>query len=360
MRKKGLLFVIAIVTVVMLTLTGCGSKQGDNSEGGDANAGGETKIVLKLADHLQPEHPYMKYGSVAFMERVKEESNGRIDFVHFPSEQAGAMKDQLNMVQTKIVDISSAPAAIFADQVPLSNVVNLPGWKADNIQLTKAYYDLATDPDSTICKNDFDKNNVKVLFTGAFPLYQIQTSKKPIKTMEDIKGLRLRSPGGSMDLIVQSLGAAPVSMPPVELYEAMQRGTIDGMYSPQESLLPQKLHEVSKYSTGNLDINGFIMLWVINKDVWNTIPADLQELMVRVGKEVSYEFAQQLTTVFNDARTELEASGMTFYDLPDEELEKMNKACAIAQTDWVSKMDKQGLPGTETFKAFEEALNKYR
>jgi uncharacterized lipoprotein YehR (DUF1307 family) len=52
MRKKGLLFVIAIVTVVMLTLTGCGSKQGDNSEGGDANAGGETKIVLKLADHL--------------------------------------------------------------------------------------------------------------------------------------------------------------------------------------------------------------------------------------------------------------------------------------------------------------------
>ena len=132
------------------------------------------------------------------------------------------------------------------------------------------------------------------------------------------------------------------------------------MYSPQESLLPQKLHEVSKYSTANLNINSFIMLWVINKDVWNTIPADLQEIMVRVGKEVSYDFPQQLIGVFDSARIELEKSGMTFYELPAEELERMNKICENVSAEWVAKMDKQGLPGTETYQAFSEALNKYR
>jgi len=102
------------------------------------------------------------------------------------------------------------------------------------------------------------------------------------------------------------------------------------------------------------------MLWVINKDVWNTIPADLQEIMVRVGKEVSYDFPQQLIGVFDSARIELEKSGMTFYELPAEELERMNKICENVSAEWVAKMDKQGLPGTETYQAFSEALNKYR
>jgi TRAP-type C4-dicarboxylate transport system substrate-binding protein len=355
MRKIRLLFPSLFVLLLLFVLCACGQEAPP-----DAGNSEDFSITLKVADHLQPEHPYMLNGSVTFMNLIEERTGGRVTFEYYPSEQAGAMKDQLNMVQNKIMDIAGSPASIFADQVPLSNVVNLPGWQADTIQLTKAYYDIATDTNSPIFQNDFAKNKVRMLYCGCFPLYQIQTSKFPVEKMADLRGKRIRSSGGSMELVLDALGATPISMPPVELYEAMQRGTIDGMYSPQESMVPQKLHEVTSYSTANLDLNAFIMLWVINEDVWQSLPADIQQIFSETAREISYAFPGKMLEEFEQARKYMEDAGIVFSELPPAELELMNNAVVNVATDWIAQMNNQGIDGTGAYETFAAALNNYR
>ncbi|MCL1817037.1 MAG: TRAP transporter substrate-binding protein DctP [Clostridiales bacterium] len=366
MKKNILLLYVILVTAVCLLVACSGDTSLTSTQGGNGSAASpagdssDFSITLRVADHLPPEHPYMFNGSVTFMNLIEERTGGRVTFEHFPAEQAGAMRDQMNMVQTKIVDIAGSPASIFADQVPLSNVVNLPGWQADTIQLTKAYYDLATDPDSAIYKNDFAKNKVRMLYCGCFPLYQIQTSKFSVKSMGDLAGKRIRSSGGSMELVLKALGAVPISIPPTELYESMQRSTIDGMYSPQESIVPQKLHEVTKYSTANMDLNAFIMLWVINEEVWQSLPSDIQQILSDTAKEVSYAFPEKLLTEFDKARMQMEEYGIEFTELSQAELDRMNMAVENVASDWVKQMDGQGFDGSGTFEAYAKALDKYK
>ncbi|MGI5825557.1 MAG: TRAP transporter substrate-binding protein DctP [Bacillota bacterium] len=357
--KKSLVFLLTVcLSLCLFALTGCGG--GGETENPEETANSEDfQITLTLADHLDAEHPYMKYGSVKFMQLVEERTDGRVKFTHYPSCQAGEMKDHINMMQTGIVSMADSPAAILSEQLPLSNVVNLPSWGISTDKLALAFYDLATDENSALYKSDFEANGIKMLFCGCFPNYQLQ-SNKPIETKDDFKNLMVRSPGGSLDLLLESLGSSVISIPPTELYEAMQRGTVDAMYSPQESLIPQALNEVMTYSTGNLDLNSFVIMWDISLDVWNTLPEDIQQIMIECGKEVTESFSKDLLTEYDKAQTELEAQGIKFTQFSDEELTKCHEAIAGVNDEWVKTIDSKGLPGTETYEAFSQIVESYK
>lgn len=356
MKKHLCLLFVLCLSICLFALTGCGNDGQDNSADADSK---DFTINLTMADHLDASHPYMKYASVKFMDMVTERTDGRITFTHYPSLQAGEMKDHINMMQTGIVSMANSPAAILSEQLPLSNVVNLPSWGLPTDKLAMAFYDLATDETSALYKNDFEANGIKMLFCGCFPYYQLQ-SNKPVETCDDFKNLIVRSPGGSMDLILESLGSSVISVAPTELYEAMQRGTVDAMYSPQESLIPQALNEVMTYSTGNLDLNSFIMMWDISLDVWNTIPEDLQQIMIECGKEVTESFSNDLIKEYDAAQTELEAQGIKFTYFSDEELEKAHNLIAGVSEEWKKTIDSKGLAGTETYDAFAKLVESYK
>lgn len=358
MKKKSVFIFALCLTVSLFLLAGCGGT--DAEDGGETAASSDDfQITLTLADHLDAEHPYMKYGSVKFMNLVEERTGGRVTFTHYPSCQAGEMKDHINMMQSGIVNMADTPAAILSEQLPLSNVVNLPSWGLAPDQLALAYYDIATDENSAIYQNDYQANNIKMLFCGCFPYYQLQ-SNEPIEKMEDFNHLMVRSPGGSLDLLLESLGSSVISIAPTELYEAMQRGTVDAMYSPQESLIPQALNEVMTYSTGNLDLNSFVISWDISLDVWNTIPEDIQQIMIECGREVTESFSKDLQAEYDAAQTELEAQGITFTYFSDEELAKCHEAIANVNVDWMETVDSKGLPGTETYEAFSKIVESYK
>ena len=114
------------------------------------------------------------------------------------------------------------------------------------------------------------------------------------------------------------------------------------------------------YSTGNLDLNSFIMMWDISLDVWNTIPEDLQQIMIECGKEVTESFSNDLIKEYDAAQTELEAQGIKFTYFSDEELEKAHNLIAGVSEEWKKTIDSKGLAGTETYDAFAKLVESYK
>jgi TRAP-type transport system periplasmic protein len=123
---------------------------------------------------------------------------------------------------------------------------------------------------------EFDK--VHVFYFYATGPQVIFTTKQPVKKLEDLKGLVLRSTGVGSN-IATALGASGYAAAQNEAYELMSKGTISGSIAPREVLLGWKQAEVVNYVTECLDIGSVSNMYVVmNKDKWNALPADLQKI----------------------------------------------------------------------------------
>jgi TRAP-type C4-dicarboxylate transport system substrate-binding protein len=128
------------------------------------------------------------------------------------------------------------------------------------------------------------------------PIHVVQTIRKPVKTVEDVKGLKLRAMDRLRD-IVKALGATPIPIETPDLYDGMKRGLIEGALLPLETLKGFKTGELIKYVTASWRIGcAYCFYVVMNKDKWLTLPADVQKVIT----EFSKEFIDRWTVEWNN------------------------------------------------------------
>ena len=119
--------------------------------------------------------------------------------------------------------------------------------------------------------------------------------KKPIRKMEEFKGVKIRSHGPTAEML-KCLGATPVAFPMPELYQSLQKGVVDGGVFPMEALKGWKLAEVTNCHIQCPPIPyslGFFV--VMNKDKWNSLPADIQDIIENKVVPEAEEFSSKLT-----------------------------------------------------------------
>ena len=349
MRKVFRVTLLSCFVMVCLPVLVCSAKQVPKGK----------VIRLKVADHLPAKHTYTTHGIVEWMKRVTKETNGAVKFDFFPAGQAGDVKDYLTMLQTGVVDIAVSAPPYFSGQMPLGNVVGLPGWDSDAVQLTAAYYPLITDKNSVFFKIDHERNQIIPLVTSTLGPYQLVT-KKPVKALKDVYGLRLRSAGGSMDWVISAMKGTPIAMPSVESYESLSRGILEGAFYPLDAVTQQKLNEVTKYFTINLKINTFIHEWSIGKRAWDKLPKDIQDTFMRIGKETSFYYSEVMKRDHFTAIKHLESIGMIATTLSSEEIEKFNEATKTVAQKWAKSLEDQGLPAQQALQQFENALERVK
>jgi hypothetical protein len=106
---------------------------------------------------------------------------------------------------------------------------------------------------------------VHFLFSSSPGPFIIHTAKKPVNTLEDLKGLKIRT-SGPIEAVVRTLGATPVSMPVTETYDALQKGVVDGVLLPTEALLNYRIAEVTTYTTYNYGAAcGSLSIYAMNR-----------------------------------------------------------------------------------------------
>ncbi|OLO27923.1 C4-dicarboxylate ABC transporter substrate-binding protein [Alkalihalophilus pseudofirmus] len=285
-------------------MAACGSSDTTETTGdsGATNAGAE-ELNIRFA-HSAVESNSRHEAALKFKSLVEEKSDNKISVEVFPNEVLGSEPQMVEGVA--FGDIEMVAASTFAQYEPKVDVFGLPFLFETNQQA----WETLDGPIGQEVYGELLDDNLRVLGHLENGFRHVTNSKKPIETVEDLKGQKIRTPEMPILLsIFNALGANPTPMAFGELYMALQQGTVDGQENPVSNIHASKFNEVQKY----LSLTGHSYSAVtvaISDKFWQTLTPEQQEIIQSSITEVS-EFHRNLV-MENEAQllAELEEAGM--------------------------------------------------
>lgn len=306
------------------------------------------QLKLKLSTMWPPTHPHSKLFD-QWGKDVEKATQGRVQVTLFAASTLSPPMQVYDNTVKGIVDVGTNLLAYSPGRLPLSEVLQQPLGYKNGLQASRcanAYY-------KKFQPKEF--NDVKVMFLHAAAPGFIFT-KKPIKSLEEVKGMRIRANAENAD-IVKMLGAAPVTMPVTEAYDSLSRGVVDGTLFPIEALQGFKIGEVVKTVIENYGVSyATSMYCIMNKDKWNQIsPAD-QKAIEKINDEYVDKFGQQWVTLDKAAEEFAKSKGVTFVTVSAAESAATLAKMKPILEDYVKMTKSKGLPGDEALKFVQDFL----
>jgi len=305
-------------------------------------------FMLKLSTMWPPTHPHSKLFD-QWGKDVEKATQGRVQVTLFAASTLSPPMQVYDNTVKGIVDVGTNLLAYSPGRLPLSEVLQQPLGYKSGIQASKcanAYY-------KKFQPKEF--SDVKVMFLhAAAPGFIF--FKKPVKSLDEAKGLRIRANAENAD-IVKMLGAAPVTMPVTEAYDSLSRGVVDGTLFPLEALQGFKIGEVVKTVIENYGVSyATSMYCIMNKDKWNQIsPAD-QKAIEKINDEYVEKFGNQWVTLDKAAVEFAKSKGVTFITVPAAESAATLAKMKPILDDYVKMTKTKGLPGDEALKFVQDCL----
>jgi len=280
----------------------------------------------------------------AWADEITKRTSGRINITLYPGGSLVTGDQAFRAISTGTIELAQAPSTFFESTVTEVQMLGLSGVypedkKPDVAQALLPVLDRALAP-----------HHAKFLFTTWEGPYFIQSSK-PLNSLADIKGLKLRDTGLWSGKVLSALGASPVTIPLSDTPSALQRGTIDGAVWADTVVYSLKAYEFAKYAI-NTHGNCLMSCYIINLDVWNKISPEDQKIITQVSKEVGQSSVQIGSDLEKKYITEMVSSGLKIYDLSTnaKDKEALSKAVLAVQT----LIEAQSTPlGKELIKALE-------
>ena len=276
MKRKLVLSTVAIVLVVSLAIVGCAKPAPAPAPAPPAEV-----FTFKFETFWGPEYFAVKNAVMPTIKKMEEESNGQLKFDIYHASSLIPKKEVPESVAKGIGDFGVFWYNYKGRSYPRNYLVFLP-------------YALPLDPknpeaDSAIAWDQYNKYFHKDVEPGITPLgfsglsgYRIMTTGKAGKVtkLEDLRGLKFRSAGGSFTDIVTALGGTPVSMLPSDCIEALARGIIQGVYHTYAAQYGWGSYKYLDFST-DLTINSAVGAWYTNTEKLNSLPPNLQEVITK-------------------------------------------------------------------------------
>jgi len=242
----------------------------------------QEKYEMKVAYFVGDQHP-MSQWIVRWSDGLEKASGGRIAVKRFPAAQMGPPPVYYDLARTGQAEVTWFLSGGTPGRFPITELINLPYLVGSSEIGTK----VLNDPELRAKYTDPEHKGVKILLMMTHQPGQIITTKKAIRTVEDMKGMRIRFSSPTIRDFVGALGATPVGVAPTEIAEQLQKGTIDGAFIDYGGAgIAFKLGGIIKYST---EMYSYVASFGIamNPDFYNKLPADLKKLVDDsvVGKE---------------------------------------------------------------------------
>lgn len=273
-------------------------------------------LTLKFG-HADSERAVFHTGAVKFKEEVEKRSNGGIAITIYPNAQLGTVREVFESLQMGTVDFTASVGSVIANFVPGVAVYDLPCLIDD---YAHAYRTLDGSVGQTLEK-DLRKNGVVPLGWWQIGFRNI-TSNKDIKTVDDIKGLRIRIMSSNIfrDMFLQ-LGADPVPMDWNELFTALQQKTVDAQENPYTQILDTNFYEVQKYLVGTEHAYS-PALFSMSAHTWDKLNADQRKIIEAAAREATLaERSASEHRIETAKKALIEKHGMEFRALDKQELQ---------------------------------------
>lgn len=327
--------------------------------GSTAISTAQEKLELRFADSLPATHLFTKEVALPWMEAVTAATDGAVTFQHYPAEQLGKAKDMLSLATSGVTDIAFVVPIYITDKLPLSGLYDLPGGPFTSCEGVSAFMSMATG-EGILAKEEYGPNGVRVLAAVVQPPFQVFTVTKPIASVEDLKGLKLRTAGGAQELTATKLGIVPVKITAPETSEAMSRGTIDGGILAHVSIGAYGLTDLIKYATDGQNFGSAVLTYAISESKFQQLSPELQKIMVDEGQKVTMEACKAIEAGVATQISEWRDNGVSIIEFPEAERTALSGMFDGIGQEWAAGLDARGKPGTEALTAFKSALEAAR
>jgi TRAP-type C4-dicarboxylate transport system substrate-binding protein len=311
--KKGLSIITSVLILSILSLASWGTSAIAASEG--------QKVYVWRGQSLYGTNSgswdVWKY----LKEAIEFNTGGRVKLELYPAGQLSKVRETFDAVSKGLIDVELGCLVYESGKVPEADVSWLPyAW--ENPQQAMFMYEYGGI--IPLLRKALQKNNMYYLCPSTAGSYGFMT-KFPINRVEDLKGKKIHSSGMAAK-VIQAMGATAVPLPSVEVYTALQRGTVDGTCWPYYTIETYKFHEVVSYMTFPPIYTPTIWDVMINLDKWKELPDDLKAKVNRAGSQVMM-FSAEISVLSNmGVYNAAKKFGVKMHTLPTEEVEKIKKA----------------------------------
>lgn len=311
-------------------------------------------IELKFAQPFSPKHTMQTKVFEPWAEKINKMTNGKVKVRFFPGGALGKTPDHYNLAEKGIADISYVLQDYTPGRFPMTSVFELPFMIPSAEKTSRAMW--KTYEKFPAFQKEYSK--VKLLALFCHDGGHFNSVKKPIRSLDDLKGMKFRTASPHVTKALKSFGAVPVNMPITETYTALERGVVEGTVLPWEGNFIFKLAELLKYGT-ETDFYTMTMMVVMNQKKWESLPDDVKKV---IDETTGAVMSAEAGRVFDNVRPVMKKlclkKGMEAIQLPASEKEKLQALSMPLRQEWIKEMAAKGLPGEEVLKAAIQFLNE--
>ena len=305
---------------------------------------GSTPVTLKWANDIPATHPSSQRIQEA-ADAIRAETGGKVDIHLFPDNQLGGDSDMLSQVRLGAIDFFSLSGLILQGLVPVAGINGMAFAFKDYETVWAAMDgDLGAYVRAAIGKVDLHVFE-KCLDSG---YRNITSSTRPILTVADLKGFKIRVPVSPLwTSLFKALDASPASIDFSEAYSALQTRIVDGQENPLAVIEESRLYEVQKYCamTGHMWDGDWILA---NGRRWSALPESTQEVITRHVVRAVLKQREDIRFLDSALETKLKARGLAF-NYPDRESFRRALSGAGFYAAWRGKFGEEAMTRLERY-----------
>jgi len=339
MNRKPWIVAAGAALLAGLCLTAC--KPSDTQPPVEAGSAPPAKpadvIKLSYSIFFPPTHVQCVAGT-NWANEIHKRTAGRVQITVYPAGSLSKADQCYEGVTKGISDLGMSCFAYTRGRFPLLEGLDLPVGYPDGLTATRV-------ANAMVRKyQPAELSDVKVLYVHAHGP-GILASKKPVRSLADLKGLKVRATGLSAK-IVESLGATPIAMSQPETYEALSKGVVDATLCPIETLKGWKQGETIEYVVDATAVGYTTAMFVVmNKQRWEALPPDIQRVFDEVSQEWVLKHGEAWDQADREGREFVTQLKRQFIDLPDAEQQAWKNAVQPVLDAFVSQSKAKNLPG---------------
>ena len=290
--------------------------------------------------------PYIQY--------ITKESGGRILFKEYWAGQLHGVNAGFDACKSGMTDITQAYVLLHSNRFDLFNVGEMPFAFRDPLVGAMVMEELYP----KYFKKEYEKQGVYLASYPAINQGAGIISKKPVRKLEDLKGLKVLTGGGIISESFKMLGVRPVAVAPSELFSSLQTGIIDAVCTGKGMVIPRQFQEVAKYYI-ELDVSMIGIAYCMNKKTFDGLQPPLKKQLYGLLREANYIMTRKYLTLDDDADQELRKAGVEIIRLPAEDYARAKTMMNPIWDEFVAQKEKKRLPAKQMVTDLRALSQKY-
>jgi TRAP-type C4-dicarboxylate transport system substrate-binding protein len=345
---------------LLLILSGCGDEEATDT---DTNGNAEVETIkLRAATGLSGQHAWVAASFEPWMERVEELTEGQVEFELFTGGELVSVPDEAEALESGTVDVAIVLPIYQPDQFPMAEITMLPLSHSDTFIASNAWKKLLESDEVLADGKTFSElqfGQFKVLPISTTQEYSISTTGKEFKTVDDVIGTSLRTPSRIHEVYAEKTGLSSVTMPAVEMYDSLSRGTFDGSFYSIADWSGYGFQDLFKYTVQGINFGHFNSFIGMTQEKWDEMPENVQEAMTQANEEIFEPGAQEWVTRSEAAIAENEKIGGKFVDFSelDQDVQNhFNEGIEETWSNYAELLEKDGHPGNKLVVLWRDLL----